>query len=179
LQSVLLQSIQFKIQSSTAMRLFHLLVLPLALLQLPIIESSKTPRKFVGKVVKIIDGDTIDAVYKDSTYRIRLCGIDAPEYGQDFYAEAKDALSKLVCKQDVIIDYNGEDIHGRTLGVIYRNADSLNINREMVREGMAWNYVDYSIDKELPKLESEAREKHVGLWSLFHYLEPWEYRKGH
>jgi micrococcal nuclease len=159
------------------MRLFHLLVLPLTLLQLPFAEAKKTPEKFVAKVVKVIDGDTIDATYKDSTYRVRLCGIDAPEYGQDYYAEAKDALSKLIFKQDVIIRYNGEDIHGRTLGVIYRGSDTLNINEEMVREGMAWNYVDYSIDKELPKLENQAREKHLGLWSLFHYLEPWEFRR--
>ena len=161
------------------MRLFHLLVLPLTLLKPDFTDAPKTPRKFVAKVVRIIDGDTIDATYKDSTYRLRLCGIDAPEYGQDFYAEAKDALSKLIANQDIVIDYNGEDLHGRTVGVIYRNADCLNINREMVREGMAWNYIDYSSDKELPKLENEAREKHLGLWSLFHFLEPWEYRKNH
>jgi micrococcal nuclease len=159
--------------------LYHLLLLPLAVYPISKPGKEKTPPKFVATVVKVIDGDTIDADYNDSTYRIRLCGIDAPEYGQDFYKESKDLLTTLILKKKVLIEYNGEDIHGRTLGVIFGEDDSLNMNREMVREGMAWNYVDYSMDKELPKLENEAREKHIGIWSLYHYLEPWEYRKNH
>jgi len=155
----------------------RLLFVIACVLQTGFAQAKKTPPKFVAKVVKVIDGDTIDAIYQDSTYRIRLCGIDAPENGQDFYEEAKEQLYKLICKQNVTIEYNGEDIHGRTLGVIYRTSDTLNINREMVREGLAWNYVAYSTDKELPKLEKEAREKQIGLWSLFHYFEPWEFRK--
>jgi endonuclease YncB( thermonuclease family) len=141
--------------------------------------ASKLPLNFEAKVVKIFDGDTFDAVYKDSTYRFRLFDIDAPEFGQEFYAESKHFLSDLICTKYVTIDNKGLDKYGRTLGVVHRKDDTLNINRQLVKEGLAWNYTHYSTDTLLPKLESLAREKQIGIWSSYHYLEPWEFRRNH
>ncbi len=58
-------------------------------------QGKRPPSKFDAKVVRVWDGDTLDVLYKDSTYRIRLYGIDAPEAGQDFYKESKQYLSIL------------------------------------------------------------------------------------
>lgn len=141
--------------------------------------EKKLPAQFEAKVVKVFDGDTFEAVYKDSTYHIRLFDIDAPEFGQEFYEESKQLLTNLACTKLVLINNKGEDRYGRTLGIVHRKEDSLNINREIVKQGLAWNYTQYSTDTLMPKLENYAREKQLGIWSGFHYLEPWEFRKNH
>ena len=45
--------------------------------------------QFSGKVVSVLDGDTIDVLYNRRAKRIRLNGIDAPEKGQAFGQKAK------------------------------------------------------------------------------------------
>jgi micrococcal nuclease len=42
-----------------------------------------------GKVVRVIDGDTITVLHKSRGEKIRLWGIDCPEEGQNFGTEAK------------------------------------------------------------------------------------------
>jgi micrococcal nuclease len=130
-----------------------------------------------AKVIKVVDGDTFDAMVNDSSFRVRMSGIDAPEYGQEFYDEAKNMLSSLMLNHVVLIENKGHDFYHRMLGNIARKKDSLDINKEMVRTGYAWHFVKYSRDVELAKLERLAREKQIGLWSIYHYLEPWEFRK--
>ena len=52
-----------------------------------------TAGEFPGKVIKVIDGDTIDVLTDDNeTIRIRLYGIDCPERGQPFGNNATQAL---------------------------------------------------------------------------------------
>jgi micrococcal nuclease len=153
--------------------LFMLLVLPATMFS----AQGKSTAENV-KVIKVIDGDTFDVVEKDSTFRVRLNGIDAPESGQEFYEESKQFLAELAINHEIILERKGTDRYGRILANIIRSSDHLNINYEMVHKGMAWHYAKYSDDTQLAKLEAEAREKQVGLWSLYHYTAPWEYRKG-
>lgn len=128
------------------------------------------------QAVHIADGDTFDGRDGDKTYRIRLHGIDAPEKGQDFSRKSKEALGRL-CKNGplkaVIIQ---KDRYGRWVCEVYdRNGQS--INKAMVMEGMAWHFKRYSSDRELARLEEEARSAKSGLWSLDNPIPPWEYRK--
>jgi endonuclease YncB( thermonuclease family) len=39
---------------------------------------------FEGKVIGVLDGDTIEVLHEKKTERIRLYGIDCPEKGQAF-----------------------------------------------------------------------------------------------
>ena len=65
-----------------------------ALLVLVLPASAAT---LTGRVVGVHDGDTITVLDADNTqYKIRLAGIDAPEHGQPYGANAKKALSDLV-----------------------------------------------------------------------------------
>ena len=137
----------------------------------------KIQGKVAARVIRIIDGDTFDVSVKDSIYRIRLLGIDAPEAGQEFYEESKEMLGKLTINKDIWVEGRGHDVYKRTIAVIYRKVDKLDINKEMVRTGLAWHFTKYSSDAELARLEKLAREKQIGIWSLYHYLEPWEFRK--
>ena len=53
------------------------------------------------------------------------------------------------------------------------------MNCELVREGMAWHFVRYAPhDRELARLEAQARKERVGLWSQPNPVPPWSWRKG-
>ena len=50
-----------------------------------------------GKVIKVIDGDTIYVRdYDNKTHKIRLAGIDAPEMSQPYGKESRSHLLELI-----------------------------------------------------------------------------------
>ena len=129
-----------------------------------------------GKVVSIADGDTctiLDA--EKQQHKIRLDGIDAPEKGQAFGTKSREALGRKVHEREVIITWTKRDRYQRILGRV--DCGACWINREMVSEGWAWRYVQYSKDPELIKAETEARESKRGLWADKSPVPPWEWRK--
>ena len=54
---------------------------------------------------------------------------------------------------------------------------NLNVNKELLRQGMAWHYKYFNKDEELAELEQEAREKKIGLWSQPNPSAPWDFRR--
>ncbi|XP_042461555.1 probable staphylococcal-like nuclease CAN1 [Zingiber officinale] len=108
-------------------------------------------------------------------YRIRLRGIDAPESSMPFGKEAKEALVKLVQGKCLKVLVYGDDRYRRCVGDIYFN--SVYIQEQMLKKGLAWHYVAYDQRPELAKWEKEARAKRVGLWASSHPEKPWEWRK--
>ena len=70
------------------------------------------------------------------------------------------------------------DRYGRLVGQVY--VGNLQVNRQMVGEGMAWVYLEYLEDKSLLQLEQAARAAKRGLWSLpsAEQVPPGEWRRG-
>lgn len=60
---------------------------------------------FIGPVVSILDGDTIEVLNYAQPERVRLSGIDCPEKGHAFGNRAKQAASALVFGADVIFQF--------------------------------------------------------------------------
>jgi len=58
---------------------------------------SASAAELTGHISKIVDGDTFDLAGET----IRLCGIDAPEHGENGFAEAIVALSEITADQVV------------------------------------------------------------------------------
>jgi endonuclease YncB( thermonuclease family) len=137
------------------------------------------PSDFTGKVVGISDGDTLTVLAPgDRPVKVRLHGIDAPETGQPFGSRAKQAASELAFGQVVRIEVRDTDRYGRTVAEVIM-PDGRSLNRELVREGMAWHYVKYAPgDRELGALQVRAREGKVGLWSESGPIAPWDWRSG-
>lgn len=133
------------------------------------------PKPFSGKVVSIADGDTITVIHDKTKYRIRLNGIDAPETKQAFGTKAKKILGDKVFDQEVKIEWKTMDKYNRIIGEVYLG--DRRICLEMVAEGYAWHYKQYSKDQELAKAEKEAREAKKGLWVDPDPIPPWEFRK--
>lgn len=128
-----------------------------------------------GKVVSIADGDTItvlDANKKQS--KVRLNGIDAPEKKQAFGAKSKARLGELVADKDVVVEWKEKDQYGRILGQVHQG--SLDVNLQMVKEGMAWHYKKYSKSAELSRAEAKAKAGRKGLWVDPNPVTPWVFR---
>ncbi|MDL5514308.1 thermonuclease family protein [Arenibacter sp. M-2] len=142
-------------------------------------ETDTTKLKHLkGKIIRILDGDTVEMLYGELPIKLRLEHIDAPEKRgkQPFGNRAKLAISDLCFGQMVKIRSDGKfDRNGRLIGVIF-NKDSLNVNKEMVRLGMAWHFKKYSDDMSYDELEREARASKVGLWKDPNPIAPWDYR---
>lgn len=53
----------------------------------------------------------------------------------------------------------------------------LDANSEIIKAGFGWWYFYFSKDKNLGKLQDEAKAQKLGLWSDPNAVSPWEYRK--
>ena len=91
-------------------------------------------------------------------------------------SKAKQALARRVFGKEVRVNDVGTDRYGRTVGEVY--ADNVCVGCELVREGNAWVYRQYTDDPVLYQLEAEARAARRGLWSLpeAQRVPPWEWR---
>jgi micrococcal nuclease len=118
---------------------------------------------FAGKVVAVKDGDTLEVMREGVAVRVRLYGIDCPEMGQAFGQRAKQAASDLAFGKTVKVIERDRDRYGRTVGEVILE-DGRNLNRELVRAGLAWWYWQYAKkDAVLGRLEKEARDGKLGL----------------
>ncbi len=132
--------------------------------------------QLIGKVVSIADGDTFTMLVNNERIRIRLHGIDCPEKNQDFFNVAKEFLSNYVFDKIVTVKEMDTDRYGRTIGMVV--VDSVNVNEKLLEAGLAWHYTQYDKNPAWAKLEREAKNKKLGLWSLPNPIPPWDYRKG-
>ncbi|NWA64074.1 thermonuclease family protein [Pantoea sp. B9002] len=144
---------------------------------------------FTGKVVKVLDGDTVEVLNNGRPERVRLIGIDAPESGQPFGTKAKQHLLNLVGNRQVDVISNSVDRYGRSLGQLVVNVPlpasvttyPIYVNYEMVSSGLAWAYRfdNKPTDTIAADLESKAKSNKVGLWSAPGAVEPWKWRHTH
>jgi endonuclease YncB( thermonuclease family) len=131
---------------------------------------------FEGKVISVLDGDTIEVLHDKKPERIRLYGIDCPEKGQPFGQKAKQATSALLFGKDVKIESHGTDKHRRTLGTLFDG--NLNVNQQLVKDGWCWWFSKYvPKDAVLKQLEQEAKDAKKGLWADSDPVPPWLYRR--
>jgi micrococcal nuclease len=74
----------------------------LALLLLLITFPAATETVYLGKVVRIVDGDTLTLLVDSKQLKIRLSDIDTPEKKQPFGTRAKQALSDLAFGKEAL-----------------------------------------------------------------------------
>ena len=70
---------------------------------------------------------------------------------------------------------SGQDRYQRHLGTLLLNGQ--NINLQLVKDGWAWHYKEYSSDQALAQAESSARTAGRGLWEAADAMAPWQWRR--
>ncbi len=81
--------------------------------------SAETPTYIYSKVVKVIDGDTIQLEQGD---RIRLSVVNTPERWQAGYAAAKEFTTSLCLNKTALVDIDDKQPSGsynRLVGAVY------------------------------------------------------------
>lgn len=110
----------------------------------------------VKKVLKIVDGDTIDVDLDlgfdiSFTQRVRLAGIDTPEsrttdkYEKALGLEVKDKLKKSIEAAKIVVirteKPDSTEKYGRILGWVFLDENPVSINQTLIDEGFAWSYM--------------------------------------
>ena len=129
------------------------------------------------RVIGIKDGDTVVLLTnKKEEIVVRLSEIDAPERNQAFGTVSRTYLSNLIFGKEVKLEKSGTDRYGRTLGFIF-TLNGTNVNLDMVKKGMAWQYEKYSKSAILRLAQTEAKSQKLGLWRDPYPTPPWEFRR--
>ncbi|MDP3498162.1 MAG: thermonuclease family protein [Candidatus Nitrotoga sp.] len=129
---------------------------------------------FIGKVVKVADGDTVTVLRDNEQIKIRLAGIDAPEKAQPFGNVARQSMSEMLFGKKVRVVEQGRDRYGRTIGRVYQG--DVDVSAEQIKQGMAWVYRKYTQEATLYQLEDEAKQHRLGLWADTEPTPPWAWR---
>lgn len=141
-----------------------------------------------GKVISVIDGDTIKVKLADgSEERVRMTLIDTPETKhpkvgvQPLGEEASEFTTAQLTDQDVVLelDVQERDQYGRLLAYVWMN-DTL-FNEVLIEKGYArvavfppnTKYVD-----QFRGIEENAKEKGIGIWSIENYAQEDGYNSG-
>lgn len=118
-----------------------------------------------GRVVDVIDGDTIDVNLNGEVVRIRYVGVNTPERDEPCYSDARNFNEQLVEGQTVSLvkDVSETDRYGRLLRYVY--VGDVMVNRELVAQGFA-EVVLYEPDRamynEFRRLEDSATSANIG-----------------
>ena len=136
-------------------------------------------RRFInGRVVQVIDGDTCLVEDRDGRrHKVCLYGCDAPENGQPYFKDAREALYHRIYNKEVRFSPVETDAEGRVCANLY--CGDRQVNLDLVREGYGWHYTGHEPIREFAEAERVARERHLGLWADRHPVEPWKYRHEH
>ena len=129
-----------------------------------------------GKVVRVVDGDTIKVSIAGRVETVRLIGVDTPETvdprrAVEFFGKnASEFTRKLSLDKDVRLERDPQgdtrDTYGRLLRYVYLPTGTL-LNAEIIRQGYGHAYTRFPFAEmeAFRALEREAREAGRGLWA--------------
>lgn len=140
--------------------------------------SAAQAEEFKAKVVSVTDGDSITVLHDNNREKVIFYGIDCPELKQEYGAEARKFTDDSCYGKVVTIDVQGQDPRGRTIGRV-RLSDGTDLNKELVKRGLAWWSDKYAPnDKPLKQLHIAAKTGKIGLWAIPNAIPPWIFRNG-
>lgn len=146
------------------------------------LESLKEIVKIIhGKVVFVIDGDSITVLADDGTpYPVRVYGIDAPDLRQPFGLQSADGLGAELMGKDVTLISHHVDQRGRYYCDVYLQGEDVGLGQ--VVRGMAWVSDSERCNERFDRrslyasTETNAKTEKRGLWQDPNPLPPWSFQ---
>ena len=131
----------------------------------------------VGRVVRVVDGDTIVVELDGGEERVRLIGIDTPEskdprspvecFGPEATAHLEALLPEGTAVR-LVRDVEARDRYDRLLAYVYRAGDGEHVNLARARDGFASVLTDpptVAHAADFVAAVAEARAEQRGLWA--------------
>ena len=156
------------------MRLTPLIVLVVLVVLLLTSDDGDEPATSAEvKVLRVVDGDTIEADVDGEEEDVRYIGVDTPESVKPdtpvecYGLEASHFNERLVEGKTVHLEYDAEqrDVYGRLLAYVYLGDEF--VNAELVRRGYAQTLTippNTRFADLFARLEREASDDERGLW---------------
>jgi len=132
--------------------------------------------ELVGKVINVIDGDTIKVKFKNKVEKIRMIGVNTPELKDDraqvrcLAQKSKEYTENNLLNKEVKIEIDPtqgvRDKYGRILGYIFTDRN-INFNQILISNGYAYEFtykIPYKYQQEFKRVEQVAQKNKVGLW---------------
>lgn len=138
-----------------------------------------TPTLLKGyyRVLKVIDGDTINVEIDGKSFPVRLIGINSPELKDPrkpvecFAKEASEKANQVLAEKNVKLENDptqtDKDKYDRLLRYVFLE-DGINFNKMMIEEGFAFEYTysnPYKYQDEFKLAQKNAEENKRGLWA--------------
>jgi micrococcal nuclease len=129
-----------------------------------------------GRVMRVVDGDTIQVEVGGRREKVRYIGVDTPESVKpgtpvECFAKRASAFNKHLVDGErvrLVPDAEARDRYGRLLAYVYRASDGLFVNAALVRHGYAHTLSippNVAHAGEFRRLASAAHRAGRGLWS--------------
>ncbi len=138
-------------------------------------------RPILGRVVRVVDGQTLLVSSGGNKRKVRLLGIDlVRSEGSEinFEQKSKHHLAKLVLGKQVSLTHDEsvakEDEEGVEVAYVHRKEDNTFLNLKMIRDGysLAASTYEYQLSDIFAGQQEQAQEKGAGIWA--HIDEPSE-----
>jgi micrococcal nuclease len=123
-----------------------------------------------AKVVKIVDGDTVDLSRGGRTIRVRLLEVDTPERGKCWFKTATartTALLPVGTTAYLLADQEPKDRYGRWLYYVW-SSKGVHVNRYLARYGYAKAVLYKPNDRYIKVMraeEAKAKRERLRIWS--------------
>lgn len=118
-----------------------------------------------GTIVSVADGDTVRARLDGTgrTLTIRLEGVDAPEQGEPFSTQARNATRVMLFNKKVQLKATDVDRYDRLVARVV--LDGRDASLELIEAGLACHFTRFVNDPLLAKAQVSARTAGRGFWA--------------
>jgi len=142
------------------------------------VNNSTSVVEETARVIRVIDGDTVEVRLNNEKETVRLIGIDSPEvlderrpiqcFGKEASSKAREVLTGKIIVLEPDSTQGERDKYGRLLRYVFLE-DGTNFNKFMLSEGYAHEYMfksnSYKYQSEFIQAEEIAQGNKKGLWA--------------
>lgn len=130
------------------------------------------------KVIRVIDGDTIEVSIDGKTEKIRFIGVDTPEtvdtrktvqcFGEKASMVTKDALTNQTVWLESDSTQGDRDKYSRLLRYVWTDDGTVDFGKVLIATGFAYEYTyntPYKYQSSYKQAQSDAEQGKKGLWA--------------